>query len=102
MTLQQLRYLIKIVQTGSINLAAQELFLAQPSLSKAMSELEKEMNIPIFVRSHRGVTLTEEEAASFPTHGRSWSRQIFWNSSTKAAATYGVSLPSRRSIMHSS
>ena len=40
MTLQQLRYLIKIVQTGSINLAAQELFLAQPSLSKAMSELE--------------------------------------------------------------
>lgn len=60
MTLQQLCYLIKIVQTGSINLAAQELFLAQPSLSKAMSELEKEMNIPIFVRSHRGVTLTEE------------------------------------------
>ena len=40
MTLQQLRYLIKLVQTGSINLAAQELFLAQPSLSKAMSELE--------------------------------------------------------------
>ena len=40
MTLQQLRYLIKIVQTGSINLAAQELFLAPPSLSKAMSELE--------------------------------------------------------------
>ena len=60
MTLQQLRCLIQIVQPGSINLAAQELFLAQPSLSKAMSELEKEMNIPIFVRSHRGVTLTEE------------------------------------------
>ncbi|MCI6100528.1 MAG: LysR family transcriptional regulator [Selenomonas sp.] len=60
MTLQQLRYLIKIVQTGSINLAAQELFLAQPSLSKAMSELEKEMGLSIFVRSHRGVTLTEE------------------------------------------
>lgn len=60
MTLQQLRYLIKIVQTGSINLAAQELFLAQPSLSKAMAELEKEMGLTIFVRSHRGVTLTEE------------------------------------------
>lgn len=60
MTLQQLRYLIKIVQTGSINLAAQELFLAQPSLSKVMSELEKEMGLSIFVRSHRGVTLTEE------------------------------------------
>ena len=59
MTLQQLRYVIKIVQAGSMNLAAQQLFISQPSLSKAIAELEKEMQITIFERSNRGVVLTD-------------------------------------------
>ena len=60
MTLQQLRYLVKIVETGSIHLAAQQLFLSQPSLSRAVAELEREMGITIFSRTNRGVSLTEE------------------------------------------
>ena len=60
MTLQQLRYVIKVVQTGTINLAAQQLYISQPSLSKAIAELEKELNINIFERSNRGVVLTED------------------------------------------
>ncbi len=60
MTLQQLRYVIRVVQAGSMNLAAQQLFISQPSLSKAIGELEKEMQIRIFERSNRGVILTEE------------------------------------------
>lgn len=60
MTLQQLKYVIQIVQTGSIHMAAQTLFVTQPSLSKAVSELEKEMGVLIFHRTNRGVTLTEE------------------------------------------
>lgn len=59
MTLQQLRYVIKVVQAGSMNLAAQQLFISQPSLSKAIAELEKEMQISIFERSNRGVVLTD-------------------------------------------
>lgn len=60
MTLQQLRYIIQIAQYGSITTAAQKLFISQPSLSKAVSELELEMGITIFLRSSRGVILSEE------------------------------------------
>lgn len=60
MTLQQLKYVIKIAQTGSFHTAADQLFVTQPSLSKSVSELEKEMSITIFYRSNRGVTLTDD------------------------------------------
>lgn len=60
MTLQQLKYIIEIVNCGSITMAAQELYVSQPSLSKAVSELEQEMGITIFHRSNRGVVLSNE------------------------------------------
>lgn len=60
MTLQQLRYVIQIAQSGSISTAAQKLFITQPSLSKAVAELEKEMGITIFCRNNRGVWLSED------------------------------------------
>lgn len=60
MTLQQLKYVIEIAECGSISTAADKLFLSQPSLSKAVSELEKEMGLTIFCRSSRGVCLSEE------------------------------------------
>ncbi len=60
MTLQQLKYVIEIVQCGSMTMAAQKLYITQPSLSKTIAELEQEMGISIFHRSSKGVTLTEE------------------------------------------
>lgn len=60
MTIQQLKYIIAITECGSITSAAQKLLIAQPSLSKSVSELEKEMGITIFCRSNRGVYLSEE------------------------------------------
>lgn len=60
MTLLQLKYVIQVAQCSSINLAAQRLFISQPSLSNAIAELEKEIGITIFVRNNRGVYLTEE------------------------------------------
>lgn len=60
MTLQQLKYIIQIVESGSISMAAQKLYITQPSLSKAVADLEKEMNITIFYRNNRGVHLSEE------------------------------------------
>lgn len=62
MTLQQLRYVIQIVQCGSMTMAAQRLYLTQPSLSKTIAELEAEMGIQIFRRSSKGVILTEDGA----------------------------------------
>ena len=43
MTLQQLRYVVTIAEIGTISKAAEELFVSQPSLTKALKELEKEM-----------------------------------------------------------
>ena len=55
MTIQQLKYVIAIAESGSISTAAQKFFVAQSSVSKALSELEKELGFPIFNRSNRGV-----------------------------------------------
>lgn len=62
MTLQQLKYVIEIVLCGSINEAARRLYLSQPSLSKAVKELEKEIGITIFTRTTRGITLSSDGA----------------------------------------
>ena len=51
MTLTQLRYVITIADTGSMNEAARTLFIAQPSLSQAVRELEEEIGITLFRRS---------------------------------------------------
>ena len=71
MTLQQLRYAIAVADAGSITAAAARLFIAQPSLSKALSELEAEMGITIFERSARGVRPTEDG-----TRFLSYARQV--------------------------
>lgn len=71
MTLQQLRYVIEVASAGSITAAASRLYISQPSLSKAISELESEMGIVIFERGARGVTLTEEG-----TRFLSYARQV--------------------------
>ncbi len=60
MTLQQLNYVITISECGSLNKAAEILYVAQPSLTGAVKELEKELGITIFNRSGRGVTLTND------------------------------------------
>ena len=70
MTLQQLNYVIVISETGSMNKAAELLYIAQPSLTSAVKELEKEIGITIFNRSGRGVTLTADGEEFPPTHAR--------------------------------
>lgn len=60
MTLQQLRYIVTIVNCGSISEAAKHLFITQPSLSNSVRELEKEMGISIFNRSSKGIALSSQ------------------------------------------
>lgn len=69
MTLQQLHYVITISETGSLNKAAEILYVAQPSLTGSMHELEKELGITIFHRSGRGVSLTND-GLEFITYAR--------------------------------
>jgi DNA-binding transcriptional LysR family regulator len=60
MTIQQLKYIIKVAETGSITEAAKALFISQPSLSNAIREIEKETGLTIFTRSRQGIALTKE------------------------------------------
>lgn len=60
MTIQQCKYVLKVLECGSFNEAAKQLFVAQSSLSVSVKTLEQELNIKIFERSLGGVYLTEE------------------------------------------
>ena len=60
MTLQQMNYIMEIDRCGSMNKAAQSLFVSQSALSSAILEVEKELGITIFRRSNRGIALTED------------------------------------------
>jgi DNA-binding transcriptional LysR family regulator len=60
MTLQQLKYFIEVVNCGSINKAAESLFIAQPSLSNSVRDLEAEVGVELFTRTPKGITLTTD------------------------------------------
>lgn len=60
MTLQQLRYAVAIAEHKSMNKAAAELFVTQPSLSNTIKDLENEIHTEIFIRSNRGIVITPE------------------------------------------
>lgn len=60
MTLQQLKYVVTVAETGTITEAADRLYISQPSLTNAIRELEKEMNIQIFNRTNKGINLSKE------------------------------------------
>ena len=60
MTFQQLMYVVEISKCGSINKAANKLFLSQSAISTAVHELESELNITLFTRTNKGVELTAD------------------------------------------
>ena len=60
MTLQQLKYVITVASAGTITEAANALYISQPSLTNSIHELEKEMNITIFNRTNKGISLSKE------------------------------------------
>lgn len=60
MTFQQLKYVITVAETGTITEAANQLYISQPSLTNAIHELEKEMNLVIFHRTNKGISISRE------------------------------------------
>ena len=75
MTLQQLKYLIAVVNSGSINEAAKNLYISQPTLSKAIKELEREMGITILKRTSTGIVLSPD-GAEFLSYARQITEQV--------------------------
>lgn len=72
MTIQQMFYAITISDTGSMNKAAQRLYISQPTLTNAVKELETQLGIRIFRRTGKGVTTTPEGEEFL-----SYARQIY-------------------------
>ena len=62
MTLQQLYYAIVIAESGSLSKASERLYVAQPTLTGVLQDLERETGITIFNRGGRGVSLTNDGA----------------------------------------
>lgn len=77
---------MEIERVGSITQAAQNLYMAQPNLSKAIKELEKELGFAIFKRSATGVKLTEE-GAEFLYYAKNITNQL--NAVGRISQRYG-------------
>lgn len=60
MKLQQLRYVAKVAECGSITEASRRLFVSQPSITASIRDLENEMGVHIFERTNKGVIVSEE------------------------------------------
>ena len=60
MTLQQINYALSIAETGSMNKAAAELYISQPAVSQSVKQLENQLGVALFNRTHRGMELSEE------------------------------------------
>ena len=69
MDMKELNYIVAIADAGSISAAAEKLFMAQSSLSQALSLYESELGTPIFVRTSRGVRPTPSGSV-FISHAR--------------------------------
>ncbi len=60
MKLQQLRYLVEVASCGSVTEAARQLFVSLPSVTAAVSDLEREMCVSVFERTSMGMVSTTE------------------------------------------
>lgn len=58
MDIKQLETFVCVAHTGSMTAAAQVLYLSVPALAQQINQLEKEVHVPLFVRSPRGMSLT--------------------------------------------
>lgn len=59
MRLEQFEYILEVAKTKSISLAAENLYISQPALSRAIKSLEKEFGVSLLLRTTTGVFLTE-------------------------------------------
>lgn len=70
-----MKYAVEVAKTGSLNKAAEKLFMAPPNLSRSIKELESDLGITIFERSQKGVTLTLD-GEEFIGYAKSLLKQI--------------------------
>ena len=82
MEFKDLLYILTIAKYGKVSTAASELFIAQSSLSQFLKNYEKSLGFPLFIRTNRGLFLTEEgklfvESGKQILAKKEWLRQRF-------------------------
>lgn len=75
MNTQYLTYVLEVERVGSISQAAQNLYIAQPNLSKSIKDLEKELGFTLFKRTSNGVQVTEA-GSEFLYHAKQITEQL--------------------------
>lgn len=100
MRLEQLQAFVDVAQRGSVSRAAEALFVTQPTLTARLKNLEQEVGAQLFVRTGRGMRLSDAGRAFSPTrNGRSARplRASAWSKSLSAGrAASSRSAPRRR------
>ncbi|RUO63754.1 LysR family transcriptional regulator [Pseudidiomarina insulisalsae] len=87
MDLRQLQYFVAVYEQGSISAAARACHVAQPSLSKALQQLEDELQVQLFQRQSRGVTATEDGERLYGHAGRMLSQMQSLRASFRHSVT---------------
>ena len=75
MNTQYFRYALEVEKTGSITQAASNLFMSQPTLSKAIKDMEETVGFPVFKRTSKGVVPTHR-GLEFLAHARKIAVQV--------------------------
>lgn len=83
MEMKELDYFIAIAEEKSISKAAERLFMAQSSLSQFLSILENNVGSKLFIRTSRGVRLTQEGELMLSMHIRHWQNTGLYKTRSK-------------------
>lgn len=104
MNIMHLRYAVEIEKTKSINKAAENLFMSQPNLSRAIKDLESSLGIIIFNRTSKGMILTDK-GEEFLTYAKKILREIdevqkIYSADAKNSQKFSISVPRVSYISH--
>lgn len=104
MNVVHLRYAVEVEKTGSISQAAENLYMAQPNLSKAIKELENNLGIIIFKRTSKGVAATKK-GKEFLSYARGLLDQLdqieeMYQKEKKDKISFGICTPRASYITH--
>lgn len=92
-----LKYAVEVAKTGSITRAAENLFMGQPNLSKAIRELEENLGVTLFKRTSKGIVPTQK-GEEFLVYAKRILVQIdelesIYNSHPSEKQTFSISIP---------
>ncbi len=104
MNLLYLEYALEIAKTGSINKAAENLYMGQPNLSRAIKELEASIGISIFSRSSKGM-LPTPKGEEFLHYAKKVLKEIevienLYKTEERQIKRFSVSVPRASYIAH--